>query len=359
MKRICIAALALLLVSSFAHAAVEQTFIFQRRDLTVTNLVGEVKVVPGDGDNFRVLVAIKGEDAVEGLLEIVTEEGKSAELAVIFPLDEHDDYLYPPLGRNAKSTISYRDGQSEERSWLKKVFQSMVGQRVTVRGKGKGLAVWADLTIEVPAGRFLEIKHGVGTIVAEQVTGDLKLDISSGSITANDITGDLGVDTGSGAVEVARVQGDLHVDTGSGYVEVSECRGDKVIVDTGSGSVEAMGVVCGRLHIDTGSGKVRARGVTADRALIDTGSGSVTLHLDGMGPGSFVIDTGSGSIELMLPADASADIRADTGSGGIKNRVDEAEVRLLSRDELAMVVGDGEAKVRLDAGSGSITIRQK
>jgi len=359
MKRFVIALLALMLAGSFAYADIEKSFTIDTDELTVTNLVGEVEVVQGSGSDFRIRVTVMGEDAAEGLLDFATQDGGDGRLAVIFPVDDEDDYVYPRLGRHSKSTIRYPEGQGEEKSWLKKVFSGMTGKKVTVRGHGKGLEVWADLVIEVPEGRSLKVKQGVGTITASEVEGDLNLDISSGGIRAEDIDGELIVDTGSGSVEVARVKGELSVDTGSGSIEVESCQARKVNLDTGSGSVKATNLDCDYLNIDTGSGRVRAGGVTTDKVRIDTGSGSVKLQLDSMGGGDFVIDTGSGSIELELPADASADIVADTGSGGIHNKVSGAHVNRKARDELAMVVGDGEARVRLDAGSGSITILQK
>lgn len=349
----------LILTLSVATAAFAaeftRTFDFDSKELEVANLIGSVSVVPASGSDFKVTVAIMGDDASEELMDFVMENGSKGRLAVKFPIEDHDDYIYPELGRNSKTTMTI-DGNDAGNSWIKKIFSGVYGEKITVKGKGNGLELWADVTIEVPRGRELEVYHGVGTISAGDLEADLVLDTRSGPITAENIEGDVLCDTGSGSVKVTDIQGDVNVDTGSGSVKVRGCRGDEVLVDTGSGSVEVMDVECSYLLVDTGSGSVEARNIGTDKAKIDTGSGSAELQLDRMGKGDYVIDTGSGSIALMLPAGASAHITADTGSGRVFNEVSGADIRHKERDEIDMTVGDGESKVTLDAGSGSITI---
>jgi hypothetical protein len=353
----------MILVLLFATAAqaveFEREFTFDGKELLVSNMIGSIKVKDGSSDVFRVLVSVHGEDAAEGLLEFITEEGSQSALAIKFPLEDHTKYIYPALGRNSSTTIHFREESEEGGSWLKKVFSGMSGKKVTVKGKGNGLEMWVDVTIEVPARHILEVRHGVGEILAAGLEADLSLDTHSGPISVENLKGDLLADTGSGRVGAVNIEGDVNIDTGSGSVHVASVVGPEVKVDTGSGSVEAEMIDCKYLLIDTGSGGVEARAVKADKAKIDTGSGSVVLQLDRMGDGRFVIDTGSGSIELILPDDASARIMADTGSGSVRNKVVGAVVTVAARDELEMTVGDGEARVTLDAGSGSITVRQK
>ena len=291
-----------LLAGAALAAEFEKEFTFDGKELLISNMIGAIKIKEGSSDAFQVLVSVRGEDASEGLLDFIIHEDGNA-LAIKFPLDEHTKYTYPPLGRNSSTSIHFRDDDDHDGSWLKKVFSGFGGKKITVKGKGNGLEMWADVTIEVPARHILEVRHGVGEIQASGLEADLTLD------------------THSGPISVENLQGDLLADTGSGRVE--------------------------------------ARAIKADKAKIDTGSGSVVLQLDRMGDGRFVIDTGSGSIELILPGDASARIMADTGSGSVRNKVDGADVTVAARDELEMTVGSGKARVTLDAGSGSITVRQE
>ena len=341
------------LATSALAADFEKDFTFNGDELTISNLIGKVDVRPTSADQIRVSVMVRGDDARQELIEFEINEGAKAELHINFPIDDHKKYVYPELGSGSKTSISYH-GDDQGGSWLKKVFGR---NKITVRGKGSGLELWADVVVEVPRGRKLEVKLGVGEIEAAEVQADLVLDINSGAISASNIEGDLLADTGSGRVTVVDVDGNVHVDTGSGKVDLENCRGESIYVDTGSGSVKGDILICEKLTIDTGSGSVRASGVTADAATIDTGSGSVFLQLDSMGTGRFLLDTGSGSIVLELPDDASARITADTGSGSMNNELRGAIVKNMGRREMTLEVGDGEARVTLDAGSGSITVR--
>lgn len=339
-KGILRTALVLIVLSGLVATGVraqeyQRTFRFDSEELVVANLIGAVTVAGGSQDGFEVVIDVRGEDATADLLEFEVAEGREGSLTVVFPVDEHDRYRYPELGRGS-STISVHRNRREDGSWLKKVFSGLGGDRIRVSGRRSGLAVWADMTITVPEGRSLSVTNGVGTVTARNIDGDLLLDTSSGAVEVETMRGDLVVDTGSGAVKVDDVRGNVLVDTGSGGVTVTAVRGN--------------------LNVDTGSGGVTARRIEADEAKIDTGSGSVVLELDRMGRGEFIVDTGSGGVELVLPNDASARIEIETGSGGIRNRIENAQIRHKDRGELRMTVGDGAARVHVDTGSGGVEI---
>ncbi len=323
---------------------------FDADELTVHNLVGEIKVVQAGGDDFQVKVDVRGGDAEKGLIELKSDEGSRAELTILFPVDEEDTFIYPPMGRS-RTTIDPRGGRGS--TWQKLLG---IGDRIEIRGRGRGLEVWADVTIAVPAGKKLLVYHGVGEMSADDVKADLVLDGSSGRVTTRDTAGDLVVDTGSGGVSVLRHSGDLLVDTGSGSVDVTSVTGDEIVVDTGSGGVELEDVVGKTVKVDTGSGGVEANGVEADDMLIDTGSGGVTVELVKMGTGRFVFDTGSGGVRLRLPKNVSAEIEADSGSGGVHVDLDGVEFARKKRDYVRCTVGDGDARILIDTGSGSIRV---
>jgi hypothetical protein len=344
----------LLATPLLANEFTEQ-FTLKADKLVLVNLIGEVSVTQASGSVFEIEVAVQGEDASRDLIQIESDEDRKATVVVKFPTDEERNYVYPKLGRNAKTTITFHGEDHNNSNWLAKLFHGS-HRKIKVTGSGSGLEVWADVAVKVPVGKDCVVKHGVGEIEAMDVDGDLYLDIHSGPVAARRVEGSLVADTGSGAVTIEQSAGDLNVDTGSGAVVVNQCEGDRVSVDTGSGSVKAEGIACERLLIDTGSGSVKARGVQADDAKIDTGSGSVRLFLDRMGSGRFVLDTGSGSIELGLPHEASAEVTAETGSGSISVDIEGVHLKKSHKDYVSFIVGDGEARVYLDTGSGSIRI---
>ncbi len=314
-----------------------ESFRFGEDHLCLVNMIGAISIEPTSGSEFEVEVTVRGDDAKPGLLEFDADRGRNSELVILFPLEDERTYVYPRLGRWSNSSFRYPRRPAEDRSWADRLGLGKDGPKVKVKGSGRGLEVWADVTVRVPRDGELRVRHGVGSIRAEKIRGSCTFDLNSGDVDVRHVDGDLVINTGSGDVAVAEVRGDLHVDTGSGDVAVAEVRGD--------------------LHVDTGSGDVRAANVSAESVLIDTGSGSVRLELDRMGNGDFEIDTGSGGIELRLADDASVHVRASTGSGEIDVNLDGTRIRN-SEDDVSFKVGGANANVRLDTGSGGIRIWQ-
>ena len=347
---ICVAFLAT--APSLVEAGIDEKLSFDSDTLLVRHLIGAVAVEGHGGGAFEVEVQEQGRDS--GVLDLDVARGSRSRLDIRFPEGEQN-YVYPALGRGSSTTISARDGDS---GGLGGLLSSLFGRngRLRVRGSGSGMEVWADVTIRVPRGATLEVKHGVGSITARNTEGRLSLDISSGPIEAGDHRGRLDIDTGSGHIQAENISGSVNLDTGSGRVALRRVNGDDVDVDTGSGRVELEDIDARSLNVDTGSGRVEASGLMAEDADIDTGSGSVTVRFDRIGDGSFSFDTGSGGIELQLPAGASARISASTGSGGIRVDAPGADMLRKSSDEAELVLGGGAARFDLDTGSGGIRI---
>jgi hypothetical protein len=348
----------LLAMATGALAAdIDKTVTLDSDEVELLNLIGHVEVIPADGGTFTAVIHVRGRDAVPGLVEIVTESGREGRILIKFPVQEHRDYVYPELG-NSRTTVTL-DDETTHGGWLEKMVHGLSGKRIDVRGRGKGVEVWADVVLSVPRDRAARVEVKVGSIEAVRIKGDLVLDTASGAIDVGDHEGGLVCDTGSGSVEIAKVVGAVLVDTGSGSVRVDDHVGASLKVDTGSGSVEIGRTETEYLYVDTGSGSVDALKVKADGARIDTGSGSVTLELLRVGKGKFMVDTGSGAVDLVLPRDASAELQVDTGSGGIDHALDKSEVQLDERDQLQARLGGGAARIIIDTGSGGVGITRR
>jgi len=339
-----------------ASAEATQHVRLEANELLLADLIGKVHVTGHAGPAFEIDVTPDGRDAASDPIRIETKEGDRAKLLIRFPVARENHFVYPEMGRGSSTTISVRDTGEPSDEWLGWVLPGVGGHKVVIHGRGKGLEVWADVTVKVPEGKDLEVRLGVGTISAQAVKGNLVLDTHSGPVEAHTIAGSLDIDTGSGSVTAEGVQGDVKIDTGSGSVELLGSSGQVISIDTGSGSVRAEDISCKKLTVDTGSGDVVARSIGTDDARIDTGSGSVEFALVKMGTGRFLVDTGSGGIDLRLPADASARIAAETGGGSVRVNLPNARIDRESEDEVEVRVGAGEAEVRLDAGSGRIRI---
>lgn len=326
-----------------APVSAQEVHRLSGQDVAVYTLAGRVEVVRGSGSEVLVRITRGGADASQLSVETGPIDGRST-LRVVFPDDE---IVYEGMGRGSSTTMSVRsDGTFGDGNGR--------GDRVRIRGRGNGLEAWADLVVEVPAGRTFAAYLGVGEMEATGVSGDVRLDTGSGNVTASDMSGSLEVDTGSGSVTVRRVEGSLGVDTGSGGVEVSGVVGDEVELDTGSGRVRASDIDAQRFAVDTGSGSVDLAGVRAPTVLVDTGSGSVDIELL-TDVGQLLVDTGSGSVTVRAPENLGAMVEIDTGSGGIDLDF-PLEVTSVRRDRVQGRLGDGEGSIRIDTGSGSIRI---
>lgn len=312
-------------------------------EVAIYNLAGRTRVVRGSGSDVVVRVTLGGSDARQLRVE-TGEMGGRATLAVVYP---EDQIVYPEMGRGSRTTVRVRDDGT---FW----GDGSRGESVEIRGSGRGLEAWADLVVEVPAGKDFTANVAVGAIDARDLEGDIRLATGSGSVDVSGVSGSLEVDTGSGSATVDNVRGRLSVETGSGGVRVAEVEGDEVDLDTGSGGVTARGLRARALRVDTGSGSIDLDGVSSDEVELDTGSGSVELVLL-TDVELLDVDTGSGSVTIRAPEDLGAQVEIDTGSGGID--MDFAlEVRSVRRDHVVGRLGDGRGVIRIDTGSGSVRL---
>ena len=316
-------------------------------DVRIWNLAGTATLVAGSGPDVVVDLDRAGADAAR--LRVATGAIDGAQtLRVVYPNADRIVYRRPGWGWNSTSSMTVRpDGRFGAGT-------GNMGRRVTVATGGRGLEAHADLRIEVPRGQKLRVYLGVGSMSAENVDGDLVLDISSGDVQSSHGEGSLSVDAGSGTVAVRGHEGELSVDTGSGGVEVTDVRAGLLHVDTGSGSVHGSGLNAEKLEVDTGSGGVDLASVAAADVHVDTGSGGVRLELLHESP-RVIIDTGSGGVRLTVPSTLSARLDLDAGSGGVRCSL---PMVVHSRDsgELRGIVGEGRGSIRVETGSGGVTI---
>ncbi|MHB1194010.1 MAG: DUF4097 family beta strand repeat-containing protein [Longimicrobiales bacterium] len=337
---------ALIALAVAVPAGAQEVHRISGAQVAIFNLAGSTRVVRGAGSDVVVRITRGGSDAAR--LEVETGAvGGTQTLRVRYPGDQ---IVYPAMGRRSRTTIRVRDDGT---FW----GDSRGGDQVEVRGSGSGLEAWADLVVEVPAGKDLAVHVAVGGMEARGVQSDLNLHTGSGAVDASDITGDLGIDTGSGSATVAGVRGSLNVDTGSGSVRVRDVDGDDVSIDTGSGGVTGGGVRARSVSVDTGSGSIELDGVSAPDVAIDTGSGSVEVVLL-RDVDTLDVDTGSGSVIISAPQDLGGIVDLSTGSGGID--MDFAvQVRSVRRDRVRGTLGDGNGTITIETGSGGIRLLKR
>ncbi len=335
------------MVAAMAWATVQaapQEYRVAGDHVAVYNLAGTVTVVPGTGADVVVTIEPRGTDAERLIVESGEIRGRQT-LRVRYPSDR---IVYGDLNRGSRTSMRVRDDGTFGDG------ASLRGGTVNIRGSGRGLEAWADMTVAVPPGQRFSLYLGAGATDVRDVDGDLEIDTGSGSVESTGTTGPLSIDTGSGRVRVTSANGSLDVDTGSGSVTVEGVAGEHMVVDTGAGSVHVSDIRSESVEVDTGSGRVTLLAVEAPNITVDTGSGSVELDL-AADVERLEVDTGSGGVTLRVPGDLGAQIEADTGSGGIDVEIPIDE-RARRRTYLRGSIGDGRGSIKVDTGSGSIRI---
>jgi hypothetical protein len=342
---------ALLVVMTAASAQAQERYALGGDHVAIYNLVGELEVVRTAGGQVTVDVARAGRDSPELRVEVGAIDGRQV-LRVVYPANR---IVYQPGGgplqrwrgttqMNVRSDGTW-GGSGGER-----------GERVRISGSGSGLDAHANLRIGVPQGQRIDVYVGTGRITAENVDGQVRLDVSSGSVDVSRMSGRATIRSGSGRVQVDGMDGRMAVTTGSGSVRLSAVRGDSVSVHTGSGSVTGDEITSGWLRVRTGSGGMRLLRSAAHDVQLNTGSGSVRAEL--LDPiNSLVVRTGSGGVELHLASGLDAQVRIRTGSGRIQF---DFPVMVTTHDRRALrgVVGEGRGTIDVHTGSGGVRVRR-
>lgn len=96
--------------------------------LTVTNLIGEIRVTGHNGSGFEVVVDVQGDDASRENVRI--ETGRDS-LTVVFPKSKK--FVYPAL---TADEISFRP--NDEGSWIGALLG---GSKIEVSRRGNGLEI--------------------------------------------------------------------------------------------------------------------------------------------------------------------------------------------------------------------------
>ena len=116
------------------------------------------------------------------------------------------------------------------------------------------------LVVTVPREFNLDVDDSSGSLVIENVLGDIRVDDSSGSIRMSNVGGTVDIEDGSGSIMVGGVGGDISIDDGSGSINVDDVKGS-VIVEDGSGSITVNGVGQDLIIVDDGSGSINYKNV--------------------------------------------------------------------------------------------------
>jgi DUF4097 and DUF4098 domain-containing protein YvlB len=317
----------------------------------VENLAGKMEVVAGSSDKVVAVATVHAEsEELAGLVRLDQVTGKKGEpvLRVEYPLDRHTTYRYPTKGSNDSMLSSWFGGSSNTST-------EYAGRKVHV-SNSKGVLLYVDVTVEIPAGREGAFRNSVGALRGRGVEGTLTFDGASADVTLDAVRGVVTVDTGSGDIRAKDLQGSLRCDTGSGDIELKSFHGDDLRFDTGSGDVSVSEADARTLRADTGSGDINVRVTGLESFDANTGSGDVSLDARDGKAQRIRAETGSGDVMLRLGASASFEARADQGSGDLVSRYEDAQPILDGKELVGYRRGAAKTKIHVETGSGDVVL---
>jgi hypothetical protein len=171
---------------------------------------------------------------VDGLDQIEVE-------AIITVPGRNDDKARNKIESDLELTLEERGGKAILRS----IFEDGIWDF--------GDSPSVQLIVRMPAQLDLNVDDGSGSLVVENVHGDIELVDGSGSISMSDVGGSVDVDDGSGSIDIRGVGGDISISDGSGSITVRDVAGS-VVVDDGSGSINVADIEADLIIVSDGSG---------------------------------------------------------------------------------------------------------
>jgi hypothetical protein len=133
-----------------------------------------------------------------------------------------------------------------------------------------------NLTVEVPDSLPLVVEREVGSNEFRDVAA-LDLHKGVGTTLADGVTGDVTIDTGTGSTTVRNVKGNAEVRAGVGDMTMESVDGDVSVPKKGTGTAKIRTVGKNVNLADMGVGDLEIRQITGDVKLGDKGTGSVSI----------------------------------------------------------------------------------
>jgi hypothetical protein len=188
---------------------------------------------------------------------------------------------------------------------------------------GLYLDTWVDFDVSVPRQAGLSLSVATGTLVVDDLGGDIALSNTNGSIWATNLSGSVALKTQSGSINTDNVSGQVKVTTQNGTITSTNT------------------------HL-TGHSTMQAE------------SGTINFHGSLDRSGSYQFGDTNGAVGLTLPRDAAYSVAARTTSGSINTDFPGVTVYHQGAGTVARGnVGDlPRARLLIQTTSGSIDLHQ-
>ncbi len=324
------------------------------RRLAVENLVGRMKVTPSSDGTLTVTATVHAENGTLAS-SVRLEERKAADGTAVLHV------VYPD-----KSRIRYPDLCRQEsdggRGWSFFLFgdcttsQEYDGRRYRIAQR-HGDILYVDLDVRVPQGVRAAIENRAGYLDAENLKGDMDLEIGCADAHLTSLSGAITLHGGSGDVRADHLSGSWRSHLGSGDIRMRDARFDSAEFEAGSGDVSADRLSASHLSTEAGSGDVQIRDADLAEYRGRAGSGDISIEEESARLASFRAHTGSGDVTLKVPEGTGLVAHHAHGSGDFNVNFRDGERERDHRGELVSYRrGSGAVQIDVETGSGDFTL---
>ncbi|MGI8480606.1 MAG: DUF4097 family beta strand repeat-containing protein [Chthoniobacterales bacterium] len=211
----------------------------------------------------------------------------------------------------------------------------------------------ARYTVQVPRNFNIDLRTGGGTIIANDLAGEIVAHTSGGKLKFAHLQGPITAKTSGGNIELNACEGPLKVNTSGGHIDSVDGKGT-LDARTSGGSVVVRNFE-GDTDVATSGGSLSLVNLNG-KITGKTSGGSIAASLRTAVSGDLDLHTSSGSIELAVPPDAAFNIDAHASVGRVNTELPFVGTRT-DGDHLKGQINGGGKSVVLRSGAGSIIIK--
>ncbi len=269
-----------------------------------------------------------------------TRRQDSLHLSVQFPMHMFDKYEYPDMGGFFTSEVNGM--------WQ--------GKKMTVSPK-KGVKLWSDIYIQVPAGQKVIIRSIAVTLVIEDFEGDIDFSTDHASaMTAGDIRGNFFLTSCHGALSVSKFTGDLFYDGEDSDISFCDVIKGTVRAKSTTGDIiwNAKCDSVDYVEIESLSGKIMFDGDFGKYTRLINDEGKIEIEPTSYVGDSLVATTAGGDIFLQMPENYAREISAKSIEGKINQKLQDGNSNNIS----ALLKGQ-YGKIFLRSQRGTIKLNIK
>lgn len=295
-----------------------ERFALSGAAVTVQDVAGEVRVEPGTGTDVVVTVTRVGADA--NRLRI--ERGANGKGDAIRIIADSRRLLFPALPGGADS-VEFRQGSSALKPGNGGFLGLFTGRSTKVlRTPGAaGATAHADVVVQLPPGRRLEVQLGAGRLAVGATSGEVHAYTIGGATEAGAPAGRVVLDAHAGGITARGGSGELTLTSRGGPVDVSGFHGSSLTVRTQAGGITGDDVSAASISFRSGAGDVGLSRARATRVEAIAGAGE--LRLREVAADTVVARTGVGNVALQDVSAAHATVHTKKGrvTGQVETRV--------------------------------------